>query len=432
MRFWGRKPKEQFAAGDSARVVSLLNTEADSLPDPLDFGRVSEEGFRRNAIVHACVRRISRSVAEPALRAVTVGENGELQTNTPQDGDELALLLTNPNAYQDSYELFEQAVIHLMVAGNAFLYKVRAESGNVVALEVIRPDLMGLIPGKSRSEGKIKVYTVRAQNGGRLEIPPEDIIHFKLPDALDEFWGLSPVYTLARYGDIDTQAMDFLRAYFKNRGIPSGILAFDKPVQKPERDRVRDLWKEQFQGLLGWHNVAIIDANVSYQPLSPNVERMDIGVVTSQSETRICMVYGVPPVIIGTQYGLTKATFSNLQASERIFWQDTLSPMFARFSRKLTRSLAQEEFGPDRQAVFDLSGVAALQENRAEIRKVALQGFNYGLLTRNESKKLLGLAQDQEGGDVYKLVPGSVIVPADGEPTMILPESSPDVTPEEN
>ena len=431
MTDWKEYRKHQ-SARFQERFTSVFSTlgESDVLPEPLDFARLTDDGFRRNAIIHACIRRISRSVAEPKLKAVTVLPSGELQTNFSISGDPLAILLENPNFEQDQYELFEQLVIHLMAVGNGFLYKIRSPSGNILGLETIRPDLMGLIPGKNRAEGKVKAYTVRVdQSGKRVEIPKEDIIHFKLPDALDEYWGLSPIYTLARYGDIDAQAMDFLRAYFKNKGIPSGLLTFSGAVQKPERERVKELWKEQFQGLTGWHNIAVIDANTTYQPLAPNVERMDMSVVTSQSETRICMVYGVPPVLIGTQFGLGQASFSNLEASEKIFWQDNLSPMFARISRKLTRELAQAEFGLDRQAIFDLSGVAALTENKTEIRKVALQGFDRGLLTRNESKALLGLTKQDKEGDVYKLIPGTVFVSTTGVSTVVEPELSPTAIP---
>ncbi len=410
-------PRQQHALGDGglmSRLVSFFS-EGTELPDPLDFAAMAEAGFRRNAIAHACIRRISRSVAEPQLKAVTVLPNGELQTDSPQTGDALASLLYAPNEEQDQYELFEQLLIHLMVAGNAFLYKIRSSVGGPpVMLELIRPDLMGILPGKDRSEGRIKAYTVKTDNtGARQLVDKNDIIHFKMPDAFDEYWGLSPLYTAARYGDIDLQASDFLRAYFKNRGIPSGMLQFDKPVQKPERDRVRDLWKEQYQGITGWHNVAVLDSNAKYTPLQTGVENMNLENVTSQTETRICMIFGVPPVLIGTMFGLSKSTFSNLDGSEKIFWIDTMSPLFAKISRRLTRKLAQEEFGPNRQAVFDLSGVQALTENKSELRKIALQGWSKGLLTRNAANKMLGLSQEDENGNVYLMPNNAVLLPVD-------------------
>ena len=45
------------------------------------------------------------------------------------------------------------------------------------------------------------------------------MIHLRLPDVFDEFWGLSPLYVLMKYGDIDVQATDFLRSYFLNRDV---------------------------------------------------------------------------------------------------------------------------------------------------------------------------------------------------------------------
>ncbi len=414
----GKKPQEGFALGEQGGLMSRIITffgENTELPDPLDFIALAEHGFRRNAIVHACIRRISQSVAEPQLKALTVLPSGELQTDSPQTNDPLAQMLYAPNEEQDQFEMFEQLLIHLMVAGNGFIYKVRSKMGGPpIMLELIRPDLMGIIPGKNRTEGHIKAYTIRVdQNGAKQMIDKRDIIHFKMPDAFDEFWGLSPLYTASRHADIDLQASDFLRAYFRNRGIPSGLLTFDKPVQKTERDRVRELWKEQFQGLQGWHNVAVLDAKATYTPLSTGVEKMNLDVVTAQTETRICMIFGVPPVLIGSMFGLSKSTFSNLNGSEKIFWTDTMGPMFSRISRKLTRKLAQEEFGQNRQAIFDLSSVSALTENKSEIRKIAIQGWRAGLLTRNASNKMLGIAQEDVNGNVYLMTTNMVLRPAD-------------------
>lgn len=393
------------------RIFSQLfqtNQQGAELASPLDFKRLASEGFRINPIIYACIRLISQSVGDPELKALT-HENDNIITNTIRENDSLSVLLHSPNDTQDQYDLFEQLLIHLMVTGNAFLRKVRSQSGQVVQLELIRPDIMGLIPGNTRAEGKIKTYTVRVDEV-HFSIPTSDIIHFKLPDALDEFWGLSPIFVLARYGDIDLQSADFLRAYFLNRGVPAGILTFDHPVQKPERERVRDMWKEQYNAISGWHNVAVMDAKVTYQAIQSGIKDVDMQRITDQTETRICATFGVPPVIISALSGIDKASFANTGESRKLFWLDTMTPLFARLSRKLTKELAIKEFGIDRQIVFDLSGVAPLQENKAEIRKLAMQGWNTGLYTRNQAFSLLGQDIETNVGDVIKVLPGTEFI----------------------
>ena len=411
LKRWFTKKEDHADQGFINRVLTFF-IEGSELPGSQDFELLAEAGFRRNAIIHACIRKISSSAAEPKLQVMTHLPDGEVRIDGRDDA--LYNLLYLPNDDQDTFELVEQLIIHLMVAGNAFVYKVRPRtSGPPVQLELIRPDLIGVIPGTNRAEGRVKSYTVRVDGGSTYQsIPKEDIIHFRMPDAFNDCWGLSPLYVAARYGDIDLQASDFLRAYFKNRGIPSGLLTFDRPVQKTERDRVRDLWKEQFQGIQGWHNVSVLDANVTYTPLTSGVENMNLDVVTGQTETRICMVFGVPPILIGSMFGLRQASENTLDSSEKTFWLDTLTPMFARISRRLTRRLAVEDFGINRHIEFDLSGVQALTENKSEIRKIAIQGWRSGLLTRNRANSMIGFPDKDPLGEVYLMAGNSRLVEA--------------------
>jgi HK97 family phage portal protein len=381
-------------------------------PSPLDFNRLASEGYRVNPIIYGCIRVISQAVAEPTLKALTVDENEQVETDTVVGGDPLAELLMRPNDHQDQFEFYEQLLIHLMFAGNAFIHKIRSIAGNVVGLEIIRPDIMGLIPGENREEGKVRAYTVRI-NETSFPIPKDDIIHFKLPDALDEFWGLSPIFVLARYGDVDLQSADFLRSYFLNKGIPAGILTFEHPVQKPERERVRDMWKEQFNSVEGWHNLAILDAKVNYQNVQTGIKDVDMDSITNQTETRICAVYGVPPILISALAGISHATFANAEESRKLFWSDTATPLFTRLSKKLTTELAMKEFGDDRRIIFDLTSVPALQENKSELRKIAMQGWNSGLFTRDQTFALLGHAQETTQGTLIKILPGTEFRPID-------------------
>jgi len=394
------------------RLLSKLLGTGDprELAAPLDFNRLAQDGFRVNPIIYGCIRVISTSVAEPTLKALTVDEDEKVKTDTVVAGDRLAKLLIRPNDSQDQFEFYEQLLIHLMFAGNAFIHKVRAATGEVVQMELIRPDIMGLIPGTTREEGKVKAYTVKVGESLR-EIPKDDIIHFRLPDALDEFWGLSPVFVLARYGDVDLQSADFLRAYFLNKGIPAGILTFEHQVQKPERERVRDMWKEQFNSVEGWHNLAVLDAKVQYQNIQTGIKDVDMDGITNQTETRICAVYGVPPILISALSGISHATFANAEESRRLFWMDTATPLFTRLSKKLTIELAMKEFGDTRRIVFDLTSVPALQENKSEVRKIAMQGWNSGLFTRAQAFTLLGHQQESQQGDIIKVLPGTEFRP---------------------
>ena len=380
-----------------------------SLPSPLDFERLTNEFYRCNAVVYAAIRALSRSASEPVFQACTIDRKGVAQVDDPLR-DPLAMLIANPNDEQEAYEFFEKLIVHLQVAGNAFIRKIRSRQKNVVQLKLLRPDLIRFENTRSR------VPVVKFGEVGKEEtILCSDIIHLRLPDAFDETWGLSPLYVLASFGDIDQQSTEFLRSYFLNRGVPSGMLVAKGRVQDPDREKMKDSWQEQFSGPDGWHKIPVMDSGVEYQALSTGLRDLDLNPVFNQTETRIAMVFGVPPILLGTAAGLERSTFSNFAESRRGFWTETLVPMYTRIVRRLTKMLAQQEFGPRRQIKADVSRVAGLQENKEKLRTLAQRGFDKGLFTVNEARDILDMPplDNLEVGDAIKLSTASILVPRD-------------------
>lgn len=381
------------------------------LPKPTDFKRLTDEGYRKNAIINACIREKATSVAEPELQVLQVGDEGE--TVPAGDRDRLVRLLRRPNPIQSAYEFLEELVVHHEASGNAFTHKVRAEGSNVVELWNLRPDRMDIVPN---DEGRVAHYVYKVgEEKHRLE--PQDVIHFRQVDPLNDHWGLSPIYTIALWGDIDTDASKFLRSFFINRGQIPGYLKLEGKVPREERERLKRLWKEEHTGEKGWHTVPVFDAGANYVQTGTDLSELDLENVFGESELRICSAFGVPPIIVGVKAGLDRSTFANYEEARTSFWHETLVPMYRRFEQKLTAELATE-FGerPRREIRFDLSGVEALKDDRLEERKLALLAWNDGVLRRNEVRRVLsGLMDmdfdDLEGGDVVKERPTEIVIP---------------------
>jgi HK97 family phage portal protein len=379
------------------------------LPNPLDFNGLVNRFYRRNAIVYSAVRLISGSASDPEFQAGTVDSSGVFQPDDP-NSDPLAMLIRNPNPAQDAYEFLEMLLIHLFTTGNAFVHLVRSPIGIPLQMELIRPDIMKIVPVKAPTGERVARYFVEA-GGDKIEIPANDVIQFKLPDALDEFWGLSPLFVLSRLGDIDDQSVDFLRAYFLNKGVPSGMLTVQGRVQDPDREAMKLNWQQQFQGSEGWHKIPVMDQGVAFQQLSTGLKDMDLNPIFNQTETRIAMVFGVPPILLGTNAGLERSTFSNFKESRRGFWQETLVPLYTRLQRRFTRMLAQKEFGMNRMIQFDLSKVAGLQQSQQELRDFALEGWRRSLLTRDEALQLVDMDPSASNGDSVLLGTSAIYVP---------------------
>lgn len=398
-------------AGDPGTVIARLiptwqaNRPA---PTPHDYRRFAEDGFRRNALIYSCVTEIAQSIAEPGLRLYRTGPGRD---RTEITSHPLLDLLAAPNPDQTTYELLEMLLIHQHVAGNAYLHKVRARAGQPVQLWLLRPDRVRITPGATGMVDRFE-FSANGSSSAR-PIAAGDVIHLKLPDPLDDYYGLSPIAVLATWGDIDTESAQYIRAFFLNEGVPSGFLKFKVRVPKEERERIQEAWREQHGGHKGWHTIGVIDADVDPVSWGTTPDKLRLQAIWDETESRICGVFGVPPIIAGTRVGMEHSTYANYRESLKSFWTETLRPMYRRIGTKLTIGLARE-FDERFILEFDLSPVGVLQDDQNEARQWALDGWNAGVLTRNEARLKAGYPV-QAGGDVVRQGVLDVYVPARAE-----------------
>jgi HK97 family phage portal protein len=408
-----------FERWQTGRVLAKLVPtwqQGRALPGPKDWARFADEGYNRNVIVHTCVREKATSTSEPAIDVRFV-EGRELVATGPND--RLRRLLARPNGEQSGQEWIADLVTDLETFGNAYTHKLRSEAGVLVELWQLRPDRVEIVPGE---DGRVQRYDYTVEGAAKAEpIEPEDVIHFSYPNPLDDYYGLSPIHVAALWGDVDNEAGDFLRAFFRNAGVPKGLLTLKGTVPDEERMRIKEAWVEQHGGKEGWHSVSVLDADAEYKSVGSTPSEFDLSGVFGESETRICSVFGVPPIIVAAKVGLDASTYSNYEQAKTSFWHETLVPLYRKLGDKLTHGLADEFGVPSRVVVFDLGGVEALQPDRSDDRRLALDAWNGGLITRNEGRAALDGLLDLElgevdNGDVVKERPPEIVIPITSEP----------------
>jgi len=386
-----------------SQVVPMYGT-ARGLPQPRDFDLFADEGYRANIVIRTCVDEIAASAAAPRL---VVEERRGSQVREVGDNHPLHLLLQKPNRTQTRFQFLEALLIDFQVTGNYFIHKLRNGRGRPAELWLLRPSRIEIVPAAT---GMVKEYLFKRSSTQKIPIPAMDVVHEKMPDPLDDYWGLSPIVSCLRSADMDDRAIDYLRAFFENGAEPGGLLKLKARVEKAERERLQTLWQEK-HGKGGWHSISVLDADAEYQETGTRPDKLKLEGLLDITETRICSAFHVPPILIGSRIGLMRSTYSNYEQARVSFWRETLAPMFSRISDQLTLGIAQE-FGPNLSIRFDLSGIEELQESQDSRRAWAKDGFGAGLLTRNEAREAAGLPSAGPEGDVFKLKTSEVMEPA--------------------
>lgn len=352
-----------------------------------DYGVLLCEGFRRNPIAYRCIRLIAESAASAPLvvfdGASRAGADHPLQR-----------LLDRPNPEQSGPDLWESFYGYLQTAGDTYLEAVGEEAP--VELYALRPDRILVIPGP-RGWPDTYEYTVDG-NLARLRRRRDGfmpVLHLKLFNPSDDYYGFSPLQAAAYAIDIHNASSAWNKALLDNAARPSGALIYANPdaggrMTEDQFDRLKAELAEAHTGAAGAGRPLLLEGGLEWRPMALTPAEMDFIEGKHVAAREIALAFGVPPQLLGIPGDATYSTYKEAQAA---FWRNAVAPLAERGARALTAWLSPL-FGGARVAV-DLDRVPALSVER-EALWARLDAASF--LTLAERRRLAGL--DGETADV--------------------------------
>jgi len=362
-----------------------------------NYQTFAREGYMNNELVYACIDELATTAAEPRMMA----RSGQTWRHT---GD-ICDLLNNPNPFMDSFQFWATIIMHLSLAGNAYALKVRSGSGKVVELWLMRPDRVRIVPSTSSYIGH---YIYNVGGGDFVNIPAEDVIHWKERHPLDDWYGMPPLMAISGRTDLDNYMKDFQKSAFLNGGMPGAVLSIKQKVSPEDKQAIGDRFRNKFGGPNGWHELLILDnAESSYTPMSMSLGNQ--GLVIPELDMiaveRICSVFHVFPPLIG--YMKDTGGYNSLFALERHWWTSTLMPLYQSLAGPLNLRLVPE-FPRINELKFDMTLVLALQEDQDKLAIRWGKLAQTGVASVQEAREKVGLPPEWESTAVF-LVPSSSV-----------------------
>jgi HK97 family phage portal protein len=403
-----------FTKAVSVTTVQPIGTQALAAPRAVDT-RGLMSASARNELAFACIEIKRKAMQDPRLVVEERTSDGAWQ-EVP--GHPLQRLMMRPlppstsSLGMDGATFMGLAVASWDIARVFYAEKVRSAGGAIVGLNPLNPAAMS--PWK---QGTTQIGYIW-RDGARSE-------HFRYEDLLirtnPDWSNASPLSVAIGAIDADTAQTDFIRAFFNHGGQPGGILKKKGTITQEVADRTADMYARKYgrQGN-GWFRPAVLDDNVEYQKVGSMLNELDSESIRGLTESRVCMAFGVPPLIVYAYVGLLRATYSNLKEAWASFWDAELSPALKAWREFFTWSLLTEFVSEDRiyagriRLRWDLSQVAALQDDVDAVHTRATNALRAGGWTLNEYRSATGQAPD-EAGDYYLRSKAQVAQAADEE-----------------
>jgi HK97 family phage portal protein len=388
------------------------NQDGALYPDA-SYASSAQTGYGRNELVYACIRERSENLPQSVLR-VYPGQHGEAL-----EEHRLRRLLAQPNPVTNEFEFFELSVTYLDLAGNCYWLIQRGRDGFPAELWPLRPDLIRVLPTRSPRVWNYG-YVVDPSTSARgtlteiIPVAQADIVHIKYPNPLDAYFGQPPLRAAARATSLDNAATDFVDNLLRNDATPKTVVITQDAVNEEIADRIRSKWFARHSG--GRGGPAFLQKGMDVKPLGLNLRDLEFPDLRSISETRICMTFKVPPILVGAKVGLDRSTFSNYREARVSLWEESIMPLQRRFGDAIQTRLLPEFSGVGRSRVqmrWDNSDVLALREGEKDKWERATNALARGGVSINDFRRTVGL-EPVGGGDVFLIPAGVVPSPIDG------------------
>ena len=175
-----------------------------------------------------------------------------------------------------------------------------------------------------------------------------------------------------------------------------------------QRKRFRAEWIERFRGVFQSHGVATVNGEVTINKVGDSMKDMDMVNGRTFIRNAVLEHFGVPREIMGITESSNRATS---EAAQFIYAQNVLMPNLKRREEAINHQLIPY-FGSDLVWHFD----DIVPRNQEFDKAVGLDGWNAGLLTKDEAREKLGMPPAKVGGDVYKTQFSDIYMREDDDP----------------
>ena len=341
----------------------------------------------KNATVWACVRYLSRTVAQLPWRVGVGASDGGF---TPAPTHPLDwLLYKRPCPDMGSFAWREAMLSTALRWGNAFAEIQWDNRGIPYALWPIHPERVTV----RRGDAGLLEYDVRNSRNGMVTLKAADIFHVR-------GFGEGPLgYNVIEYAAQSigwARATELFGAAFFGQGMnPSGIVSMEVGLSPEAQQELRAELKHLYEGPRG-ERTAILDKGMKFEKLATNPNDGQFIETRQHQVEEICRWFGVPPHKV--MHMLRAAGVTNLEQQSTEVVIDSIVPL----CKVLEEEADYKLFGPaNRQNFTTKINVKGLLRGDSAARATyyrqlwAVGGMTVNDILRAEDEPTIGREGDQ-------------------------------------
>lgn len=318
-------------------------------------------------VVYAAVRLIADSIS--TLPVATYVRRGDQRFPAPRP---TWLDYPEPDRAVGRIDHFQMVLLSLLIDGNAYVRKLRNQSGELIALKVLDPTRM---EPRINRDGMVEfVWDLNRvlTHDEILWIP--DILR---PGAIK---GMSRVTELKEVLGISRALDDFSARFFGSGTLSSGIIEVPGDMTEEQAVRLKDQFEKGSKGLRNAHRPAILTAGAKFQKIASDPQQSQLVESREFAVIEVARIFKIQPALLGVMQS-GSMSYASVEQQHIQFVTLTLRPYISKIEEQYSRLLPGEAF-----IRFNMEGL--LRGDLASRFAAYSQGIQAGFLSINDIRTL--------------------------------------------
>ncbi len=258
------------------------------------------------------------------------------------------------NKFQDSKTLTLCGDLDLILGGNFFrVFDEFFNESMQVPVELCSLNF----DNRTRTITSLKIWD---NNLGLYskEIPYRQVVHFKLPNPYNPFYGLSMYIAASRPMIMDKAMQEFQMAFYLRGATNTGVIETTDDINKTRMKRLMRTFEAVYTGKRNWWRTIILPKGAKWVKSSLSMAEMQHLEMLKENRLTFLAAIGVPPSKVGIVQDVNRST-SEIQ--DETFWENTIKPLCESNASGWNNSyLVKVIYGGKIRIEPDFSGVEAL------------------------------------------------------------------------
>lgn len=417
MALWDNLFRRRESAPETAkslleRIIKMPPTEVRSAMSSLELfrelygGHETSSGANVNFRVAleattalACARVIADGLSQVPFRLMRSSGG----TRRPATNHSVYPLLEYaPNEFQTPTDFFDMLGLHAVFVGNFYAYLLRNPRGEIIEILPLLPEWVEV---DLDTDTWSRTYRVAFPDRAQRLVSPRDIWHVRGP-SWNGWMGLEGVKLAREAIGLAVSQEKTAGSLQRNGTRMPGFLTTEMPLDKKQRDELRQSWQESFGGAENAGKVGVMSNGMKFMPMGQTMNDAQFLEQRKFQVEEVCRAFRVMPIMVG--YSDKANTYASAEQMFLAHVVHTMGPWYRRVEASANAALltpAERDQGHYTK-FFTQALLRGAAQDRAEFYTKL---YSIGAINPNEIRDLEDM-NPYDGGERYA-VPLNMISP---------------------